>query len=264
MKYSFANLLIQSPKTSLTLGVEQIMLAFINEKNHEQQAYYINKVKNNQYFDLKIYDSLSMKKSDVIDLQNAFLYDGIEDINLKFYLIKNIDLASKYVLNALLKFIEEPPKNTIAIFSTKNLNQVLKTIKSRCQLFYLPANYDLYHQLIKQINQPISATECDLIFDDLDELKTLLENNEINEVLAYHAKLNDIKSFETLNDLKETFKNLSILQIHYLLKLIFIKINNINSKQAILDLMRANLKININKNSLFTIIYTIIIENRGD
>lgn len=53
MKYSFANLLIQSPKTSLTLGVEQIMLAFINEKNHEQQAYYINKVKNNQYFDLK-------------------------------------------------------------------------------------------------------------------------------------------------------------------------------------------------------------------
>lgn len=32
MKYSFANLLIQSPKTSLTLGVEQIMLAFINEK----------------------------------------------------------------------------------------------------------------------------------------------------------------------------------------------------------------------------------------
>lgn len=92
----------------------------------------------------------------------------------------------------------------------------------------------------------------------------MLENNEINEVLAYHAKLNDIKSFETLNDLKETFKNLSILQIHYLLKLIFIKINNINSKQAILDLMRANLKININKNSLFTIIYTIIIENRGD
>lgn len=264
MKYSFANLLIQSPKTSLESGIEEIMLAFIYEKNPKEQSFYVTKVKNKQYFDLKIYDGLSMKKSDVIDLQNTFLCDGVEDINLKFYLIKNIDLASKYVLNALLKFIEEPPKNTIAIFSTKNLNQVLKTIKSRCQLFYLPTNHDLYKKLINQINQPIDLVECDLMFDDLDELKILLENKEINDVLTYYGKLSDLRSFEILNDLKEIFKNLSTLQIHYLLKLIFIRINNVNSKEIILDLMRANLKININKNNLFTIIYTIINKNKGD
>ena len=36
-------------------------------------------------------------------------------------------------MNSLLKFIEEPPKATYAILTTKNISKVIPTIRSRCQ-----------------------------------------------------------------------------------------------------------------------------------
>ena len=36
--------------------------------------------------------------------------------------------------NKLLKFIEEPPKDTYVILITEDENKILPTIKSRCQI----------------------------------------------------------------------------------------------------------------------------------
>ena len=41
--------------------------------------------------------------------------------------------------NALLKTIEEPPKNTTFIFLTRDKNDVLQTIQSRCMAFFVPS-----------------------------------------------------------------------------------------------------------------------------
>ena len=49
-------------------------------------------------------------------------------------LIENIDNATPETLNAFLKNLEEPNKNLIYILTATNLNNVLPTIISRCEI----------------------------------------------------------------------------------------------------------------------------------
>ena len=53
----------------------------------------------------------------------------------KVYVIDECHMLSTAASNALLKTIEEPPKNVIFILATTNPERVLKTIQSRCQKF---------------------------------------------------------------------------------------------------------------------------------
>ena len=50
--------------------------------------------------------------------------------NKKVYIIDKIEFAKKEVLNAILKVIEEPPKNVYFILLTRRMD-ILETIKSR-------------------------------------------------------------------------------------------------------------------------------------
>lgn len=65
----------------------------------------------------------------------------IEEINKKPYesdkkvvIIHNGDKMTIQAQNALLKTIEEPPKNIFIIILCEELNNILETIKSRCQI----------------------------------------------------------------------------------------------------------------------------------
>ena len=49
-----------------------------------------------------------------------------------FFLIHKIDTLNLNCMNALLKTIEEPPKNSIIIILAQNLRKIPKTILSRC------------------------------------------------------------------------------------------------------------------------------------
>ena len=53
----------------------------------------------------------------------------------KVYIIDEVHMLSKGAFNALLKTIEEPPKNVIFIFATTELEKIPSTITSRCQKF---------------------------------------------------------------------------------------------------------------------------------
>ena len=57
--------------------------------------------------------------------------------NGKVYILKNIDNATTQAMNSLLKFLEEPVEEVYAILTTKNINKVLPTIQSRCQVIKL-------------------------------------------------------------------------------------------------------------------------------
>lgn len=56
---------------------------------------------------------------------------------LKFYIIDEVHMLSKGAFNALLKTLEEPPKNTYFALATTEPEKVIDTIKSRCQQFEL-------------------------------------------------------------------------------------------------------------------------------
>ena len=53
----------------------------------------------------------------------------------KIYIIDEVHMLTVQAFNALLKTLEEPPKNVIFILATTESHKVLDTIKSRCQRF---------------------------------------------------------------------------------------------------------------------------------
>lgn len=53
----------------------------------------------------------------------------------KIYIIDEVHMLTTQAFNALLKTLEEPPKNIIFILATTESHKVLDTIKSRCQRF---------------------------------------------------------------------------------------------------------------------------------
>ncbi len=53
----------------------------------------------------------------------------------KVYIIDEVHMLTTEAFNALLKTLEEPPRNTVFILCTTELHKVPETIKSRCQLF---------------------------------------------------------------------------------------------------------------------------------
>jgi DNA polymerase III subunit delta' len=78
-------------------------------------------------------DGLSIKKSQIKALQEEFSKAGVES-KKKFYLVNHADRMTTNAANSLLKFLEEPHSQTVAILMTEQLQQILPTIISRCQI----------------------------------------------------------------------------------------------------------------------------------
>ncbi len=81
---------------------------------------------------------------DIRSLQNELLYPP-QSSKYKIYIIDEVHMLSKNAFNALLKTLEEPPKNVKFIFATTEPHKVLATITSRCQ------RYDFHRIPIKEI-----------------------------------------------------------------------------------------------------------------
>ena len=80
-------------------------------------------------------DAASNRK--VEDAQNILERVMYAPVNsrYKIYIIDEVHMLSTHAFNALLKTLEEPPKNVIFIFATTDVQKVPDTIKSRCQRF---------------------------------------------------------------------------------------------------------------------------------
>ncbi|WP_075979808.1 DNA polymerase III subunit delta' [Bacillus massilinigeriensis] len=78
-------------------------------------------------------DGLSIKKQQIKDLQEEFAKTGVES-KQKFYTIVHADRMTANAANSLLKFLEEPNSETVAILITEQAQQMLPTILSRCQI----------------------------------------------------------------------------------------------------------------------------------
>ena len=80
-------------------------------------------------------DAASNRK--VEDAQNILEKVMYAPVNSRFkiYIIDEVHMLSSTAFNALLKTLEEPPKNVVFILATTEVHKVLDTIKSRCQRF---------------------------------------------------------------------------------------------------------------------------------
>ncbi|MGP4073061.1 DNA polymerase III subunit delta' [Piscibacillus sp. B03] len=96
-------------------------------------------------------DGQSIKKEQIEYLQKEFTYTGLES-NQKVYVIREAEKMTVNASNRLLKFLEEPSRETVAILLTDQIGQMLDTIISRCQRiqFHSLTDDHLYQQLIEK------------------------------------------------------------------------------------------------------------------
>ena len=117
--------------------------------------------------------------------------DIIKSLALKSYeggykvmLIWMADKMNTAAANKLLKLIEEPPNKTVFILIAEEEEQIINTIRSRCQLLHFPplAEIDIKNALIKNysLNEAIATKfahqangnynkACDLVYNDSED-----------------------------------------------------------------------------------------------
>ncbi len=109
-------------------------------------------------------------------------YEG----NYKVMLIWMAEKMNTACANKLLKLIEEPPNKTIFILIAEDEEQIINTIKSRCQILHFPPlaenvikqslikNYSLEESVATKIAHQSSGNynkACDLIYHDTEDLQ---------------------------------------------------------------------------------------------
>ena len=81
-------------------------------------------------------DGMLIRKQQIIDLQREFSMEAVEG-NRRVYIIRDCEKMRAETANSMLKFLEEPENNVVAFLMTNNINSVLDTIISRCQIIKL-------------------------------------------------------------------------------------------------------------------------------
>lgn len=175
-----------------------IILQNEEEINELSNDYY--RINNEIYGDFIVLDAKSgIKIEDIRDkIQDLFSRTASESKGIKSYIILNAEYLTKAGSNSLLKFIEEPPKDTYAILTSENESRILPTIASRCEKIRI--NKIPHEKIIKdakEINLNLEDVELlSFLYSDIDEISIisksedylLVKNTLINYILSISNK----------------------------------------------------------------------------
>ncbi|WP_050613552.1 DNA polymerase III subunit delta' [Bacillus testis] len=140
-------------------------------------------------------DGLSIKKEQIQYLQDEFTKKAVES-NRKFYVITHAEKMTVQAANSLLKFLEEPLADTVAILITEQPQRILPTILSRCQVITfqpLPTHLVL-KKLIDEGADPQSAQIASLLTNSFEEAKQICLDDWFAQ-----AQRKVVKLYEALN-----------------------------------------------------------------
>lgn len=162
--------------------------------------------------------NLAITKAQIQDLIVRFSLTAFESFNKKVYLINTAENLKTDAANSLLKFLEEPPKNTFAILASKNKTDILPTIRSRCNYMVLESSQtdlkenNVLIELLSKSKNEILLENIKLKKMDKSELIELVESayQTIQKKYYLNSKMCEVW-LEFIQDLKFSFaKNLSI------------------------------------------------------
>jgi DNA polymerase-3 subunit delta' len=125
-------------------------------------------------------DGLSIKKHQVEHLQKEFSYRGVESAK-KVYIVEHADLMTVGAANSILKFLEEPATETLAILLTEQGSKVLPTIHSRSQhMTFAPLSRDTFlDKLVQNGNSNTISSLLASLTTSYHEAEQLLEGDWI-------------------------------------------------------------------------------------
>lgn len=95
-------------------------------------------------------DGLWIKKEQLDRLQKDFMQTAVQSC-YRIYIIHNAEKMNVAASNSILKFLEEPEPNIIAILLTDNRYQLLDTIVSRCQIISFQKNVEKNNTMLEKI-----------------------------------------------------------------------------------------------------------------
>lgn len=160
---------------------DQLILAFIkyllcpfhySNLDECDNCFQCQNIDNNNFSEIKhIYpNGMWIKKEQLLELQRDFSQTSIQS-KKRIYIIHEAEKLNTSASNSILKFLEEPKDNIIAILMTNNIYQLLDTIISRCQIISFKKCCHLENKnLVGRIKQNV-------------EISKELENQDENNLL---------------------------------------------------------------------------------
>lgn len=212
-----------------------------DDSQYEKFSYQLD---NNIFPDLMIIKSFDkvIKKEQILNIKAEMKEKSINS-GKQFYIIEYAENLNSSSANALLKFLEEPDDEIIAILVTKNINKVISTIVSRCQIvnlnhynrkkdeqyFELALKYLLIYEDKKEKAVSYLSELYEISSDDLkgminswiyiykNVLKLLLNKDSEeanNEYILALSKKNNIESVIDKLDKLEKMSNLILYNVN--------------------------------------------------
>lgn len=182
----------------------------------------INDLYNNDDLLLITTENQVIKKEEIISLKDKFSTKSIYS-GKRIYIIEEAEKLNNSSANTLLKFLEEPDDDIIAILITSSKYNIIETILSRCQIirYYtknikqveLPEYFDKIIDFVIKLNQEKEKTIAytNYYFDkDLFD-RTIFKDILNNMLYIYYDVLQDMVGLDIVycNGYRDKIKELS-------------------------------------------------------
>ena len=196
--------------TYLNEFYKQLLICGLNESNEVgiSKEKLINLLENKSYPDLLEIkpENNVIKKEQLLEMMEKFSNKSVYG-TYQIYVIHHAEMLNLSSANTILKFLEEPENNIIAVLLSTHRYKVLPTILSRCTVMTLKQEksnmIDVNDNqiLIKLFNNLLIDTEpLIILFNDYYE--SLFQTKElsldtlkkISKILQYYIQTNDLSS----------------------------------------------------------------------
>ena len=196
--------------TYLNEFYKQLLICGLNESNEVgiSKEKLINLLENKSYPDLLEIkpENNVIKKEQLLEMMEKFSNKSVYG-TYQIYVIHHAEMLNLSSANTILKFLEEPENNIIAVLLSTHRYKVLPTILSRCTVMTLKQEksnmIDVNDNqiLIKLLNNLFIDTETLIILFN-DYYESLFQTKElsldtlkkISKILQYYIQTNDLSS----------------------------------------------------------------------
>jgi len=195
-------------------------------------------------------EGTTIKKEQILSLKQSFQTKPTFSI-YNMYVVINAEMLNSSSANTMLKFLEEPEEHILGFFITNNKENIIETIRSRCQVLL-----DYYPETITQDTPKVwQSIACNYVKEvEISGTEALLYNRDVVLPLVHDRKelfylfQSILNIYQTIyhcfifhNDLPEEWNSLQFMmkkdKTH-----IFKRMNDVIE---ILDILNYNLNISL-------------------
>lgn len=172
--------------------INHLLFSIFDKENYDKKqnilhdnSKFLKQFKDNSFSNIIYMNGLnfsSIKVDDIRNLKNVIFQSTILNKE-RFIVLDDIELFNQNSLNALLKIIEEPSKNTYFVLINNKTKPLLKTIKSRALEIKIILNEETRLKIIKKL---IDYFKLDLVLDPKNSQLSPGNFIKFNHILKQH------------------------------------------------------------------------------